>query len=206
MDDIFAYLIYAIIIISFLSSFLKKKEPPKQTPLPKNNESRNKLESSGYTSARDMSNTQGRGDSFDILKELENVFNSDFKIPEPQKPQQTDPYDDYQNTAIKDKDISQTVDPRLQREVEDYKPIGYRPTFDNRQQTDTKRISSLSSTKQATDSKSALEELDKSILLAKQKSKTRIQKEFGKKIKNTSTLKEYIIFSEILGKPKALRR
>jgi hypothetical protein len=26
------------------------------------------------------------------------------------------------------------------------------------------------------------------------------------KIKNPSTLKEYIIFSEILGKPKALRR
>lgn len=206
MDDIFSYIIYAIIIISFLSSFLKKKEPVKQSPLPKNDESRNKLESSGYTSANDPNRSQGKGDSFDILKELEKVFNSDFKIPEPQKPQPTDPYDDYRSTAIKDKDLSQTIDPRLQREVEDYKPIGYRPTLDSRQQTDTRRISSLSSTKQATDSKTALEELDKSILLAEQKSKKQISRNFAIKLKSPATLKEYILFSEILGKPKALRR
>ena len=34
MDDLFQYLIYGIIIISFLSSFFKKKEQPKQNPLP----------------------------------------------------------------------------------------------------------------------------------------------------------------------------
>ncbi len=32
MEDLFQYLIYGILIFSFLSSFFKKKEPPKQTP------------------------------------------------------------------------------------------------------------------------------------------------------------------------------
>ncbi len=206
MDDIFSYIIYAIIIISFLSSFLKKKEPVKQAPMPKKSEPKDSSISSDYTLEKSTTSPQSKSENFDILKELEKVFNSDFKIPEPQKPQQTDPYDDYRSTAIKDKDLSQTIDPRLQREVEDYKPIGYRPTFDNRQQTDTKRISSLSSQKQATDSKTALEELDKSILLAEQKSKKQISRNFAIKLKSPATLKEYILFSEILGKPKALRR
>lgn len=206
MDDIFSYIIYAIIIISFLSSFLKKKEPVKQNPMPKKSEPKDSSISSDYTLEKSTTSSQSKSENFDILKELEKVFNSDFKIPEPQKPQQTDPYDDYRSTAIKDKDLSQTIDPRLQREVEDYKPIGYRPTFDNRQQTDTRRISSLSSTKQATDSKTALEELDKSILLSEQKSKKKISRNFAIKLKSPATLKEYILFLEILGKPKALRR
>lgn len=206
MDDIFAYLIYAIIIISFLSSFLKKKEPAKQIPLPKNNESGNKDELQSYTAAKEAGSTQGKSDNFDILKELEKVFNSDFKIPEQQKPKQVDPYDIYQSSEIKDKNLDLVVDPRMLRNVEDKSPIGTCATYSDGTTSLRKNIYDRQRQPKILDSDIRPGKNEFELVLAGPRKQRETISNFNRKLKDPRTIKEYILFSEILGKPKALRR
>ncbi|MGB5893346.1 MAG: hypothetical protein WBG58_04150, partial [Ignavibacteriaceae bacterium] len=73
MDNLFEYLIYGFIIISFISSFFKKKkplpkEPSDQTPHQRTNITENKI--------IDIPPSQGpKAEEYDILKEIEGFFN-----------------------------------------------------------------------------------------------------------------------------------
>ena len=205
MDDLFQYLIYGIIIFSFLSSFFKKKEQPKQTSLPKIKQP----ESISYkqnSSSREPEVAAKKDIQYDILREIENMMQGKIKIPEQQKPTQVDPYDIYQSSEIKDKDLDLVVDERMQQSVQDQKPIGSRATYDDKKSYDRKNVFSNQKPTRAIDPKIEAGAKEFERVLAS----TRIRKaaitEFNSKLKNPRTVREYILFSEILGKPKALRR
>jgi hypothetical protein len=205
MDDLFQYLIYGVIIFSFLSSFFKKKEPPKQTP----QKPAQKPESISYQqrSAKvEPDIIAQKNDEYDILRELENLFKGEIKIPEQQKPKQVDSYDVYQPREIKDKNLDLVLDKRMQRGVEDKKPIGSRSTYDDKIVYDRKNVDAKQMLARAVDSKieASAREFEK-VLAGPRKQRAAIT-DFNRKLKNPSTVREYILFSEILGKPKALRR
>ncbi len=205
MDDLFQYLIYGVIIFSFLSSFFKKKEPPKQTP----QKPAQKPESISYQqrSAKvEPDIIAQKNDEYDILRELESLFKGEIKSPEQQKPKQFDSYDVYQPREIKDKNLDLVLDKRMQRGVEDKKPIGSRSTYDDKIVYDRRNVDAKQMLSRAVDSKieASAKEFEK-ILAGPRKQKAAVT-EFNRKLKNPSTVREYILFSEILGKPKALRR
>jgi hypothetical protein len=205
MDDLFQYLIYGIIIISFLSSFFKKKEQPKQTPLPKVKQP----DSSSYQQKSTKAETEiaaQKKDEYDILRELENMFKGNVKIPEQPKPKQVDPYDIYQASEIKDKDLNLEVDKRLQRSVQDQSPIGSRTTYDEKKTYDRKNVPSNQKPNRAIDPRIEQGAKEFERILASTRNRKAAVTEFNRKLKNPRTVREYILFSEILGKPKALRR
>ncbi len=202
MDDLFQYLIWGIIIFSFLSSFFKKKEPPKQNPLPKNKQS-NSTYLSKPQSEVEQNTVAQKQDKYDILRELENMFKGNLQIPEQPKPKQVESSDVYSSSGIKDVDLDLVVDRRMQRSVEDKKTIGSRKTYDR-----STSYKVVPVTKQVTKIDAKIEEGAKEferVLASTRKRKAAIT-EFNRKLKNPSTVREYILFSEILGKPKALRR
>jgi hypothetical protein len=204
MDDLFQYLIYGIIIISFLSSFFKKKEQPKQTPLPKVKQP-DSISYQQKSRSVEPEVIAKKNAEYDILRELENMFKGNLNIPEQQKPKQVDSYDIYQSREIKDKDIDLVVDERMQQSVEDMNPIGSRGTYDN------KNVSRKSITDRQAQPRiinPIIEDQAKEferVLAGPLQQRTTVT-EFNRKLKNPSTVREYILFSEILGKPKAQRR
>jgi len=205
MDDLFQYLIYGIIIISFLSSFFKKKEPPKQSPLPRSQEPDSISYQQKSTRVRPEIAAK-KNDEYDILKELEKMFGDNLNIPEQQKPKQADPYDIYQSHEIEDKNLDLVVDKRMQRSVQDQKPIGSRATYDDKISYDRKNVIANQDQKRIIDPKieASAKEFEK-VLAGPRKQRAAINA-FNCKLKNPDKIKEYILISEILGKPKALRR
>jgi len=199
MDDLFKILIWGLIIFFFLKPLFKKKAPEKKNTVPKPGID---SETYGDLSAKEsapaaISNSK---DEYDILNEIQNMFKSDLKIPEQQKPKQVDPYDIYEPNEIKDKDLNLVNDPRMQREVEDQKPIGYRKTYDKR------TLSPQREQKRVVDAQTEAEAQKFEKVLAGLHKKSAGQTEFIRKMKNPKSIREYIIFSEIIGKPKALHR
>ncbi|WP_304130619.1 hypothetical protein [Ignavibacterium album] len=186
MDNIFEILIYLIIIFSFLSSLFKKKEqekkPGSSLPLP---------QKESKTSAASME--QGMeiksDESYDILKEIENIFKENMEIPKPQ-PQE-------KNRTVLE-----------QKEEEKYKEA-----FDTNYDKQDARI--ISAENRAIKSREALKKLDdKTIqeaemfeeLLKEHSASERKKHPIVDKIKNPQSLREYILISEILGKPAAYKR
>ena len=205
MDDLFQYLIYGIIIISFLSSFFKKKEQPKQTPLPKVKQPDSISYQQTNTSVEPEVAAK-KNVRYDILREIENMMQGNLKIPEQPKPMQGDPYDIYQSHEIKDKDLNLEVDKRLQRSVQDYSPIGSRSTYDEAKISPRKTAPDRQRQVRTPDSKTeASAKAFEKVLAGPRKQRAAVT-EFNRKLKNPRTVREYILFSEILGKPKALRR
>ena len=205
MDDLFQYLIYGIIIISFLSSFFKKKEQPKQTPLPKVKQPDSISYQQTNTSVESEVAAK-KNVKYDILREIENMIQGNLKIPEQPKQKQVDPYDIYQASEIKDKDLNLEVDKRLQRSIQDQSPIGSRTTYDEKKTYDRKNVLSNQKPSRAIDPniEAGAKEFER-VLESTRKRKAAVT-EFNRKLKNPRTVREYILFSEILGKPKALRR
>ncbi|MBK7630607.1 MAG: hypothetical protein IPJ23_07890 [Ignavibacteriales bacterium] len=202
MDDLFQYLIYGILIFSFLSSFFKKKGPTKQNPLPRERET----DSISYQQKSTSLNSDvavKKNEEYDILRELENMFKGNLKIPDQPKPKQVESSDIYSSSEIKDMDLDLIVDKRMQRSVQDQKPVGSRKTYDRN--TSYKYIPA---TKQVSKVDSKIEEGAKEFesVLASSRIRKAAITEFNRKLKNPRTVREYILFSEILGKPKALRR
>ena len=205
MDDLFQYLIYGIIIISFLSSFFKKKEQPKQKPLPQ----RQEPDSISYQQKSTSLNSDvavKKNEEYDILRELENMFKGNVKIPDQPIPRQADPYDIYQSNEIKDKNLDLVVDERIHQDVEDQKPLGSRTTYYDKENYGRSNVKVNQKQKRILNPKTEAraEEFEK-VLESTRKRKASIS-EFNRKLKNPANIREYILFSEILGKPKALRR
>jgi hypothetical protein len=202
MDDLFQYLIWGIIIFSFLSSFFKKKEPPKQSPLPKAKQP----DAVSYTKQQsdvERIAVSQKQDEYDILRELENLFKGEIKTPAPQKQKQVDPYDIYESSEIKDKDLDLVVDKRMQQKIEQRRASDSNTRTDRsipQGQTRWERKKTIVDPK--------IEESAKEFerVLAGPKQQRATITEFNRKLKNPRTVREYILFSEILGKPKALRR
>lgn len=202
MDELFQYLIWGLIIFSFLSSFLKKKEPPKQKPAPRKEQPERQVTVSEQSGSEDFASSS-KNDEYDILRELENLFKGKINVPEQPKASSPVTEDVYKSREIKDKDYDKEVDNRMQREVQDKNPLGYRATYD---ETIAGRKSASGRQVRKIDPKieAGAKEFEK--VLAGPRLQRQTITEFNRKLKNPRTVREYILFSEILGKPKALRR
>jgi hypothetical protein len=185
MDNVFEILIYLIIIISFLSSIFKKKKQQQQKPPVRQTQQ----EEYSQTEAS-IPQTQSK-EEYDILKELE-VF---FKVgTEEQAPTIPVPHDSRQpSTQKEDMTRRESWQARTESEhdIEDW---------EGKKAEVKKRMARVDS---SVEKKAALFE---ESLGKKEAVFSSIALTVKSKITNPSTLKEYIIFSEILGKPKALRR
>ena len=104
-------------------------------------------------------------------------------------------------------DLDLVVDERMQQSVEESKiRLRSRKTYDDKKHIIAKMLLYTKKTKKSVDAKieASAKEFEK-ILESTRKRKATIS-EFNRKLKNPASVREYILFSEILGKPKAMRR
>ena len=207
MDDLFQYLIYGVIIFSFLSSFFKKKEPPKQSPLPRTKQPDSVSYPKQQTDYGKVAASQ-KQDEYDILRELENMFKGEVNLPPKQNPQQTQ-YEESAERKIEDKNLEIITDRRTLRNIDQNPSVEYKQSVEERNYIEPKGTveqNKWTKKKSKIDSKveASAKEFEK-VLAGPRKQRAAIT-DFNRKLKNPSTVREYILFSEILGKPKALRR
>jgi hypothetical protein len=185
MDNFFEILIYLIIIISFLSSIFRKKKQQQQKQPAK------QPHSEDYYQAEVAEPQTQEKVEYDILKELEDFFKvgtepTKQEIPVPQEPRK-------KITHLEEQTRREIWQERTESEhlIEDW---------EQKKAEVKKRMARVDSgiEKQA----ARFEE----SLVRQETALSSIALSVKSKIANPSTLKEYIIFSEILGKPKALRR
>jgi len=185
MDNLFEILIYVIIIISFLSSIFKKKKQQQQKPPAQHPQS-----ADYYETEVSVPQTQSKKE-YDILKELEVFFKvgtepTKQEIPIPkEQPKRMTHIEEHTRT-----DSWQT--PTTSEHLAD--------VWERKKEEVSKRVARVDS---SVEKKAAMFE---ESLERKESVYSSIALSVKSKMKNPSTLKEYIIFSEILGKPKALRR
>ena len=180
-------LFYILIIVFFLSSVFKKKHnPPKKRqtePLPQDKEN--------YSSGNDQSLQHQYKDegNNDILEEVENLF-KDKPEEEYRKPHSQTKNENYSDKDFETEPISQRKNQTLQNE-DSSKNIILENVVYNVQTIDPK-----------------IEEEAKRFeqLLSQHDITNNFVNEIRNKISDIELLKEYFIVSEILGKPKALRR
>ncbi len=133
------------------------------------------------------------------------MIKGNLPIPEQPTPKQVEKNVEYASHEIKDKDLDLVEDKRLQRNVEDKNPIGSRETYDDKM---SNRKALLDLQRQKVTDDPIIEAGAKAferVLAGPRKQRAAIT-DFNRKLKNPTTVREYILFSEILGKPKALRR
>lgn len=183
MDNIFEILIYVIIIISFLSSIFKKRKQ-RQQKLPAQQPHQDEY----YQAEVAVPQTEQRANN-DILKELEDFF----KVGDDLQKQET--------ASIPEKPVSLI-------EQSEYNKLHLPTTSEHsyanvweRKRAEVQKI--ISTVDSGIAKKAALFE---ESLIEKKIAYNSIALAVKSKMKTPATLKEYIIFSEILGKPKAFRR
>jgi hypothetical protein len=184
MDNVFEILIYLIIIISFLSSFFKKKKQQQRSPTrqPKTDEH--------YQAEVAVPQTQSK-EEYNILKEFEDFFKvGDEPIVWEVPAQQHQP----EKVAT---DEEHTRGEIWQEKTNSEHSVDI---WERKKEEVTKRLTSIDSD---IEKRAALFE---DSLERKEQVYSDIARSVRTKFKNPATLKEYIVFSEILGKPKALRR
>ena len=204
MDDIFKIIIWLVIIYSFVKPFIKKKEPvkpPASTGTKPQNNSQYKTEQV----EPDLSVAAKKQDEYDILRELENMFKGNLKVPEQPKPTPVSDSSLYKSHEIKDKDLDLVEDKRLKRNIEDRTPIGSRQTYDEKMANRKVRPDQQRQTGIVDQKIDESARRFESVLTGQQKQRS-VLSQFNRKLKNPATVRDMIIFSEILGKPKALRR
>ncbi len=188
MDNVFEILIYAIIIISFLSSIFKKKQQPQKKP-PVQQSQREDYYQSEQTEVS-VPQSQQKAE-YDILKELEDFF----KVGDEQT-ERRDTVPQHQPETVA------TEEEHTRREIWQGKTKSEHvaDVWERKKEEVSKRVARVDS---SVEKKAAMFE---ESLERKESAYSSLAFSVKSKMKNPSTLKEYIIFSEILGKPKALRR
>ena len=193
MDNLFEYLIYGFIIISFISSFFKKKKP-----LPKEPSNQTPHQQTDITEHKiiDIPPSQGpKAEEYDILKEIEGFFNVD----QPKQPEAKIHTDEEMYEGAKDRENFIPVPEKSFHTTTASEHTFTDPWDIKRKELDEKKKKiSPKIEKQA----SAYEE----SLIKNKSTATGIINDINERLKNPSTLKEYVIISEIIGKPKALKR
>jgi len=193
MDNIFEYLIYGFIIISFINSLFKKKKPvPKK---PSEQAYHQRIDQTENKISDIPVSQRAKEQEYDILKEIEGFFNVG-------QPRQT------ATEVHNDKNMFEGAENR-----EKFIPVPEKSfhtrttsehTFTNQWEVKRKELEERKKklTPKIEEQASAYEE----SLKRKESAATKIIRDINIRLKNPSTLKEYVIISEIIGKPKALRR
>lgn len=185
MDNIFEILIYLFIIFTFLSSIFKKKKPKTQKPESQVPRQREEVDVS-YSPEMEIEPSITKSsstDEYDVLKELEQFF----KVGEPKPlPQQID---------VEQKKKTAEESWRSKTESEHvYEDIW-----------EKKRREIASKNKEMDSSTFSQASKFEGLLKEKKTYSSEFQNNIKQRIKQPVSLKEYIVISEILGKPKALK-
>jgi hypothetical protein len=211
MEEFIQILFFLIIIISFLSSILKKKEPPGGKAPSQRTQS---TDITGYPEAKTSS------EDYDILTEIETLFKSgeESGIKKPttlNKPSM-------EKTPIEENRRSPSETTSYERErsfsehvAGDYTKSGVPSQRDVSEYTSTSSEHTMGDwweSKKIKDKKrqldsiaSAKAEKFEKLLSKKREEENLLTKNLMQRFRNPSTLKEYIIISEIIGKPKSLQ-
>jgi hypothetical protein len=186
MDNFFEILIYLIIIISFLSSLFQKKEKPKTTQKPEGAAKQKSSDSFSEFEAEPI-DVESSSAGYDILSEIEKIFNEDLGAPKPK-----------QEAEIR---TAKSVEDRsLETESVNY------DKFDLEKRMALETQARFQRKEVKVDSKTELAAKMFEELLKKQGAKKREKHPIIQKIKNPQLIKDYIVVSEILNKPLALRK
>lgn len=185
MDNIFEILIYLLIIISFLSGILKKKDKKKGSPVqrPQNQEPVER-------EATVLPTPQKA--EYDILKEIEDFFKvgeEEIDTSQPQSTTQTTSEIDYEEHIESDKWHQPTPSEHKYADVWKDKQkelLGKKSEIDSSTEEQAVRF--------------------EKYLKKKQTAASEISKKIRSKLTDPASLKDYIVIAEIMGKPKAFRR
>ncbi|MFC2103704.1 hypothetical protein ACFLSS_04665, partial [Bacteroidota bacterium] len=191
----FQILIYIIIAISFISSFFKKK---KRVQPPTDDLQSGKLIQMDEQVIEPPPSPKQKAEDFNIMKEFESFFNiEESSTPTTKK---TEPVHDdkqvYEGVKNRENYIEVPEDSFHKRTTSEH-------TFINPWEVKKKEIErrKKSITPEIEERVSAYKE----SLIKKESAAKEIIQNIKNRIQNPATLKEYIIISEIIGKPKALR-
>jgi len=193
MDNIFEYLIYGFIIISFISSFFKKKKS-----LPKEPSDQVPHQRTGITERNviDIPPSQKpRAEEYNILKEIENFFD----VGQPQQPKKEVHTDKKMYEGAKDRENYIPVPEKSFHTLTSSEHTFTDPWDVKRKELEKKKEKLSPEVERRA---SAYEE----SLIKRDSAATGIIRDINDRLKNPTSLKEYIIISEIIGKPKALKR
>ena len=193
MDNLFEYLIYGFIIISFIISFFKKKKP-----LPKKPSDQTLLQRTDITEDKIIDippSQEPKAGEYDILKGIESFFD----IGQPQQTETKVHTDKEMYEGAKDRENYIPVPEKSFHTLTESEHT-FTDTWDVKRKELEKKKEKLSPKieKRA----SAYEE----SLIRRESAATGIIKNIKERLKSPSSLKEYVIISEIMGKPKALKR
>jgi len=193
MDNIFEYLIYGFIIISFISSFLKKKKRLPKEPSDQTLHQRTDITEDNIIDI--PPSQEPKAEEYNILKGLENFFD----VGQPQQTEKKVHTDKEMYEGAKDRENYIPV-PEKSFHTLTASEHTFTDTWDEKRKELEKRKEKLSP--EIEKRASAYEE----SLVKQVSAATGIIKVINERLKNPSSLKEYVIISEIIGKPKALKR
>ena len=198
MDDVFQILIYALIIISFLSSFFRKKKPVKpQETSPQHQQS--SIQSEVKT---EVLTEAGKNYDYDLIKEFEKFFKVEVE--------------NESGPGLEKSVAPESIQPSLERltpiEIQqrqkDLERDSNQPTESEHRFTNIWDRKKAEVEKKTARINSAIEKqaaIFEKLLQVKESSASKISKKIRERLSDPATLKDYIIISELMGKPKALR-
>ncbi len=195
MDNIFEYLIYGFIIISFISSFFKKK---KKISLPEEQSHQTLLQRTDITEDKFIDippSQEPKAEEYDILKGIESFFD----VGQSQQTQKKVHTDKEMYEGAKDRENYMPVPEKSFHTLTASEHTFTDPWDVKRKELEKKKE------KLSPEIEKRASEYEES-LKRKESAATEIIKDINERLKNPTSLKEYIIISEIIGKPKALKR
>jgi hypothetical protein len=202
MDNFFEILIYLILIISFLSSIFKKKT--KELPKPEQQSPEEKQRGFDYqvdtqTKPEQPGTYSSKENQYDILRELENLFKTDAE-----RGQESSARIPIPGTTSEEKVRQESFESSGWHEPT---MSEHKPTYTEHAATDWRKVEreKMKRKVQKIDSKvtERAEQFEK-LLKKKPVKEDRFVKIIKERLNNPKSLKEYIIISEIIGKPKSL--
>ncbi len=192
MDDIFEVLIYLFIIISFISSFFKKKKKKLKQQVPGSQQNEHEQIQIPVQKAEPEVKEELK---IDIMKEFEKFF----QVGAPQKETPKKHNDKEMYAGAKERDNYKVVP-----EESFHKKTASEHTFvdpwDKKRTEINKKVAKVD--KSIEEQASKFEE----HLKKKKTAAGEISKKIRMRLKDPASLKDYIIISEIIGKPKSLSR
>lgn len=184
MDNPLEILIYLIIIISFLSSLFKKKGKPQGK--------------SERQTAKPPQTKPSTEENYDILSEIENLFKTETASPQKVETKSLEAESKVEPAS----EHLETTEWHKQTETE-HKPTVSEHSFESWEE---KAKKTEENQKQALDEKIVKQaEIFEKNLRKKRFAQADIRKKIHQNLKQPTSLREYILFSEILGKPKAFQ-
>ena len=185
MDDIFQILIYVFIIFTFLASLFKKKKQQDN----KNETTFKSVPQPG------METKTSQHEEYDILKEIERMFKQN--VPPPEKEETLQEENSYKTTS----EHLRTED-WMQSTQQEHKTTHSEHTYESWDEKKSKTEKSRKAVNEKIVQQAAM--FEKHVARTSGE-KSDIKKSIMQKFKEPASLREYIIFSEIIGKPKALQ-